>query len=329
MKTHPKYVIAALLAIYAPIGAQQTVQVQEWTVPWEKSRPRDPAVDPNGIVWFVGQVGNYVANLDPRSGAFKKIEIDSGTYPHNLIIDAQGNAWYSGNRNGRIGRIDAATGKITTYAIPGTPRSDPHTMVFDRKGDIWFTMQSANFVGHLATKTGAIRLIQVPTRNARPYGILMDKNDVPWFVEFGTNKLASINTGAMEINEFTLPHANTRPRRIAMTSDGAIWYGDYMRGTIGRFDPVTHRVKEWAAPSGQTSLPYGMTADDRDRIWIVETGVQPNRLAAFDPKAEAWVYNVPVGKSGGLTVRYMIFHKPTRTIWFGTDANTIARVVVP
>lgn len=26
--------------------------IEEWTVPWEKSRPRDPAVAPDGRIWF-------------------------------------------------------------------------------------------------------------------------------------------------------------------------------------------------------------------------------------------------------------------------------------
>ena len=77
------------------------------------------------------------------------------------------------------------------------------------------------------------------------------------------------------------------------------------------------------------SLPYAMTSDDKDRLWLVETGVQPNRLVGFDPKTESWFSITPVSKSGGLTIRHMVFHKPTRTIWFGTDANTIGRAAVP
>jgi virginiamycin B lyase len=44
------------------------VPIKEWNVPWEKTRPRDPAVAPDGKIFFVGQVGNYIARLDPASG---------------------------------------------------------------------------------------------------------------------------------------------------------------------------------------------------------------------------------------------------------------------
>jgi virginiamycin B lyase len=77
------------------------------------------------------------------------------------------------------------------------------------------------------------------------------------------------------------------------------------------------------------SLPYAMASDDKDRIWLVETGVQPNRLVGFDPATSSWFSITPISKSGALTVRHMIFHSPTRALWFGTDANTIGRASVP
>jgi virginiamycin B lyase len=42
-------------------------------------------------------------------------------------------------------------------------------------------------------------------------------------------------------------------------------------------------------PRWPGSLPYAMTVDDADRLWFVETGVQPNRLVGFDPKTEHFI----------------------------------------
>ncbi|NIP82482.1 MAG: lyase, partial [Gemmatimonadetes bacterium] len=71
---------------------------------------------------------------------------------------------------------------------------------------------------------------------------------------------------------------NALPRRIGITSDDIIWYGDWTRGTLGRLDPETGTVTEFPLPSGEGSRPYGMAVDDSDRIWVVETGVQPNKF---------------------------------------------------
>ncbi len=312
-----------------PAANANPVEITEWTVPWSKTRPRDPYVDGRGTVWFVGQEGNYIGRLDPVTGQFRRLEIEAGTFPHNLIVDRSGIIWYAGNRNARIGRLDPATGKATTYAMPDRAAGDPHTLVFDREGGIWFTVQRGNFVGHLDTKTGKVRLQKVATSRALPYGIVVDRADEPWFVEFGSNRIGKIDRSSMKITEYPLPNAKTHPRRIAATSDGLLWYADYTRGMLGRFDPRSSKVREWALPSGAGSLPYAMAADDKDRVWLVETGVQPNQLVGFDPKTEKWFSVTPISKSGGLTVRHMYFDGRSRTLWFGTDANTIARARVP
>jgi virginiamycin B lyase len=71
-----------------------------------------------------------------------------------------------------------------------------------------------------------------------------------------------------------------------------------------------------------------MTSDDADRLWFVETGAQPNRLVGFDPKTESF-FSMTSIPSGGGTVRYMVFDKKTRLIWFGSDNNTIGRATIP
>ena len=68
--------------------------------------------------------------------------------------------------------------------------------------------------------------------------------------------------------------------------------------------------------------------DGRDRLWFVETGPSPNRFVGFDPEMESFFSVTDIGSGGG-AVRHMVFHAPTRSIWFGTDANTVGRAKVP
>jgi virginiamycin B lyase len=92
----------------------------------------------------VGQEGNYVARLEPTTGKFTRFEIDPGTNPHHLIVDAKGRVWYAGNRNGMIGRLDGESGAITRYPMPDPAVRDPHTLVFDRTQEhIWFSAQQS------------------------------------------------------------------------------------------------------------------------------------------------------------------------------------------
>jgi virginiamycin B lyase len=320
------FVLIAVLPL--ALQAQQAPgSISEWQVPWAGTRPRDPYAAPDGRVWFVGQAGNYLAVLDPRTGAFKRYEIDEGTFPHNCIVGKDGMVWYAGNRNGMIGRLDPTNGSVTRYPMPADDVGDPHTLIFDSKGDIWFSVQAGNAVGKLETATGTIHVVRMPQRGSRPYGIVVDENDRPWFVEFGANRVGTIDPKTMALREYTIPDPGARPRRLAL-SGGKVFAGDYARGKLVRLDPATGVFTEWANPGGARSAPYAMTVDDRGRIWQAETGPQPNRLVAFDPAVEVFLAPVPVSGSGGIVIRHMTFDPRAQSIWFGTDAGTIGKMLV-
>lgn len=300
--------------------------IREWTVPWPNTRPRDPYPDARGRVWFVGQEGNYVAYVDTATGRFKRYTIDAGTNPHDLVVDPRGAVWFTGNRNGRIVRLDPESGKLQTFPMPDSTVRDPHTMVFDRRGDAWFTAQGAGVVGRLTPATGSIRLWRLAPQS-RPYGIVIDGSGRPWFDEFGTNRIGTIDPKTLALREYSLPNERARPRRIALAGDGGIWYGDYVRGFLGRLDPATGKVEEWPLPSGAGSLPYAMTSDGADRIWLVETGPQPNRLVTFDVRTKSWTGSTPVPGSPN-TVRHMVYDPRAQAIWYGSDVGMIGRAGV-
>jgi len=306
------------------VSVNDEINIQEWKVPWDDTRPRDPYVDQQGRVWFCGQKGNYIAYLEPKTGEFKRYDILDNTHPHNLIVDDQGMVWYAGNKNAHIGTLNPDTGEIKQYPMPEEAARDPHTLVFDQNGDIWFTVQGGNYIGKLMTKTGEVKLVKVLTSRARPYGIKMDSNNRPWVVLFGTNKIATVDPETMELEEIELPRPETRPRRMEITSDNTVWYVDYAQGYLGSLNTETREIKEWALPSGSGARPYGTAKDDKDRIWLVETGPKPNKVVLFDTKTEQFT-DSKVVPSGGGTIRYMYFHPSTKEIWFGADSNTVGR----
>lgn len=330
--------VLLLLAAPPAVRAQASDDpvVDQWTVPWEDTRPRDPYVAPDGRVWFVGQTGHYAGILDPGSGAFSKVDLPEGAGPHNLVVDANGAVWYAGNRVGHIGRIDPTTHEIETFPMPDEAARDPHTLVLDSSGDLWFTVQGGNFIGKLWRESGEVRLVEAPQAegrggrmgSSRPYGIVLDEQDRPWVALFNTNAIGTVDPETFELETYELPEG-ARPRRIGLTSDGLVWYVDYARGYLGRLDPSGGAVREWPLPSGSESRPYGMAVDADDRIWLVETGVQPNRFVGFDTETERFVSDVPLEGDGRNTVRHMYFHEPTNTVWFGSDVGTIGRAVLP
>jgi virginiamycin B lyase len=312
--------LAVLTAWSSPVAAQSgNHDLKEWDVEWG-GRPRDPSVAPDGKVWFVGQAGNYVATFDPKTEQFKQYTIEEGTNPHTVVVDKTGVAWYAGNRNGRIGRIDPASGEIKTF-MTGEAR-DPHTMVFDEKGHIWFTSQGSNRVGRLHMESGKVDLVAPYEQPSNPYGIVLDGNGTPWVALLRTNMVAKIDPSTMEVTRVEQGDPKARSRRIEVTSDGAVWTGDEARGFLIRIDPATGQTREWQAPGGAGARPYALTRDGQGRLWFSETGPE-KRLVGFDPKTETFFANIAV--SG--TIRHMDYDPATGTLWFGTDANKIGRIV--
>jgi virginiamycin B lyase len=274
------------------------VTIKEWDVPAPDSRPHDPAVAPDGSLWYTGQRSNTLGRLDPKTGKIKEYKIETpGSGPHGLAADRGGNIWFTANYKGYIGKLNPQSGGMIVYPMPDPAARDPHTPVFDQKGVLWFTVQNGNFVGRLDPQTGVIRLRPSPTPHSRPYGIAVDNQGVPYYCEFGTNKIASIHPDTMEIREYILPHG-ARPRRLAIIHE-AVYYTDFSRGYLGRLDPKTGKIEEWASPGGANSQPYGIAAAPDGTIWYSESGVKPNTIVRFDPRTkgfESW----PIPSGGGV-----------------------------
>ena len=303
------------------------LEINEWPVPWKDTRPRDPDVAPNGVIWLVGQGGDYAARFDPESKEFTRKVLPPGTGPHNLIVDWDGSLWIAGNRQAFIGKMNSVTGELTRFTLPDETARDPHTLVFSGREEIWFTMQWGNVVGRLNKRSGHIDLVPMQTEQARPYGIGMDSKGHPWVALLGTNGLATIDPGTLELEVIYLPREDARLRRLAITRDDVIWYTDYTQGYIGNYNPETGAFKEWKTPS-KRSGPYAMAADNLGRVWFVETWPQPNLLVGFDPLFGTFFSVTPI-PSGAGAVRHMVYDPARNSLWFGTDTNNLAQAVLP
>ncbi len=310
MKDHKLWsaflVLLAITTLRAGDNAKVLIKVliKEWDVPTPNSRPHDPALGPDGALWVTEQLANKLGRLDPHTGQFKEFPLktqESG--PHGLVADREGNIWFTAAFKGYIGKLNPKTGEVVEYRMPDSRAHDPHTPVFDHDGILWFTVQESNFVGRLDPQTRQIKLKEVPTTDAAPYGIVISAKGVPYFCEFGTNKLASIDPKSMAITEYALPEG-AQPRRLALAPDGTIYYSDYARGRLGHFDPATKHVEEWPSPDGSASHPYGIAVTSDGIVWYSESGVQPNTLVRFDPRTKQFG-TTPVPSGGGV-IRNMV-----------------------
>src|SRR5438874_12732238 len=165
--------LAGWLPLTASIAALAAeVSIDEWDVATENSRPHDPAVAPDGALWFTEQRANKLGRLDPRTGQMKEFPLPTpGSGPHGLVADREGNIWFTAISKGYVGKLDPKTGSIVEYRMPDPRARDPHTPVIDKDGIVWFTLEQSNFIGRLDPKPDQIKLKEVPTAHAVPYGM--------------------------------------------------------------------------------------------------------------------------------------------------------------
>ncbi len=85
-----------------------------------------------------------------RAGARSRdpLPLPSNAVSHTVTLDEAGNVWYTGNKNGTVGKLDPKSGEVTVYKMPDAAAKDSHTAVFDRSGGtLWFTLPISNMVG--------------------------------------------------------------------------------------------------------------------------------------------------------------------------------------
>jgi len=306
------------------------VKIDEWMTPSKPAYPHDPAVAPDGSIWYTAQRASTIGRFDPATEQFKEFALPTpNSGPHGLQADKNGNIWYTGNAAGLIGKVDPKTGKVTEYKMPNPKARDPHTIAFLPDGRLFFTVQAGNFIGTLdpSAPGGAIKLVESPTVNSRPYGVRLTSKGIPFFDEFNSNKIASADPKTLVITEYPLPNKEARPRRIAIAKDDTVWYGDYARGFLGHLDPKTGKVEEFASPGGPDSKPYAIDVTSDGAVWYVETGDDAkNVLVRFNPETKKFLtWPIP---SGGGTVRNMEIDKKG-DIWLAcSGVGKIARVRV-
>ena len=260
----------------------------------------------------------------------KEYPLPANALPHTVVLDDAGNVWYTGNKNGSVGKLDPTTGEVTAFAMPDPAAKDPHTAVFDGNGILWFTLQQSNMIGRLDPASGDVKLVTMKTPDARPYGIKIDAAGVPWVACNGSNCLVKVDPATMELTEVKLPDAETTVRRLDIAGDGMIWY---VNSSQGRHRPA-RPARPARSGSGRRRAARSRTPTP-SRSWTASSGttssgMRPDALVRFDPKTETFQsWPIPSGSVYAGIVRHM---RPTRDgnlLIHQSSTNRIILVTLP
>lgn len=282
--------------------------ISEWPVPTPEFA-RDPAPGPEGNIYIAVMHGNKIARFNPQTEQFTEWDLPPGARPHGLLVDDNGQVWYTGNGNGTIGQLNPETGKVVQHEVPGG--GDPHTLIIDEQGVIWFTVQRGNRIGRLDTRSGDIEVYSV---EGRPYGIALDQAGNVWFCLIGADKLGRLDPGTGKMTEIPL-EPGAQPRRMAVAPEGSLWVTLYGNGKLLKIDPASQQVmEEYELPAGPRGGPYAVTSDGSGIVWVNE--IATDTVVRLNPKSgEMRVFDLP---SEGVGIRKMIVDAEGRLWYMGS-----------
>ena len=94
----------------------------------------------------------------------------------------------------------------------------------------------------------------------------------------------------IEFTEWKVPTLGQRARDPVEAPDGSIWWAGQWGNLIGRIDPATGEMKEYALPAN--AMPHSVTIDDAGNAWY--TGNQNGSVGKLDPNTgEITVFEMP------------------------------------
>jgi virginiamycin B lyase len=218
--------------------------------------------------------------------------------PHDVLLDADGIAWYSSFGEQFLGRLDPKTGKATEYPIPvhkpGYPTGSLGLRT-DRAGDLWLGNMYQATIIKFERKTETFKFWQLPPEQnidaAQVNMVSPQSSHVDGKVWSQNNGFAGVHrldvaSGKIETWEPFKDAPKGEPHNIydvVPDSKNNVYFTDFRQKHIGRIDAKTGELKLFAILTPSPALRRGQM-DAQDRLWFGE--YRGDKIGVFDTKTE-------------------------------------------
>ncbi len=196
----------------------------------DTARKHTIRIDPKtGNVWSTGALTRF----DPKTEKFTHFPEVPSCY--GIDLDAEGNAWFTELlTNGKIGKADAKTGKVTKYTIP-TQGARPRRIVVDGDGIVWFAEFNAGKIGRFDPKTETFKEFTLPGPKATPYALGVDKERKVWYSSEYMDVIGRLDPETGKVTEYPLPRSENTMRDYFLDGQGRMWFGSPANDRVGYF----------------------------------------------------------------------------------------------
>jgi len=218
--------------------------------------------------------------------------------PHDVIVDADGHAWYSDFGNQFVGELDPKTGKVTDYALPLLRPDQPKgslDMELDPSGNnIWIGMSYQAGTSVINRKTKEVKTYPLPkewtgltTQTNMTSVAHSDVDGKLWMDDTENHNMyrLEIKTGKWEnLGEATAADGKKiSGYGIPTDKDNNVYMLEFGNTRIGKLDAKTNVAQIWTTPIVR-SRPRRGRLDDQGHLWFAEYG--GNGIGMFDPTTE-------------------------------------------
>jgi virginiamycin B lyase len=240
--------------------------------------------------------------------------------PHDVVVDADGKAWYSDFGAQFIGEVDLKTGKVTDYALPVLREEQPRgtlDLELDPEGNIWVAMMYQAGVAKIDRKTKELKVYPYPkewlsytTQTSMVSPNYSNVDGKVWANNQETRESyrLDVKTGQWENAGISKDPRGKQVSGYGMPVDkqNNLYMLEFSGTSIGKRDAKTGLVTIYLTPTAG-SRPRRGRVDEENRLWFAEYGT--GGIAMFDPKSETikeWVtptkwdspYDVVPAKNG-------------------------------
>ncbi|NOJ43220.1 Vgb family protein [Bradyrhizobium australiense] len=259
-------------------------------------------------------------NAAAQEGPFpvKYFPIDAGVGLHDVTPARDGAIWFTGQRNGTLGRLDPRDGAFKLINLG--KGASPHGVVIGPDGAPWVTEGGQNAIARVDPSDHKVTLFRLPEKEA--YANLntgvFDKSGIYWFTgQSGIYGRLDPKSGDMTV--FKAPRG-VGPYGITATPKGEVWYASLAGNHIAKIELASGRATV-VEPSTPKQGARRVWSDSKSRIWVSEWN--SGQVSVHDPADSSWrSWKLP----GSNPRAYAVYVDDKDKVWL-TDfsANAIVR----
>ena len=218
--------------------------------------------------------------------------------PHDVVLDREGNVWYSDFGQMFLGKMDAKTGKVTQYPIPVVKPGWPEgtlDLEFDKDDNPWIGVMYQSAIARFDKKTEKFQFWNTPKEWDTDGGQLghlaiegTNTDNKVWIKNSDVGNIYRLDlvSNKMEnLGNFKDPRTGKRIGTYGIHSDAQnnAYLLDFSAGNIVKLDARTKNATVYPTPTPD-SRPRRGRVDEQGRLWFAE--YQGNAIGVFDPRTE-------------------------------------------